>query len=225
MIDTPSLVHGYPDRQFVTGDVRGTVRFLPEDVYAAALDALVIVCVDCIPLYEGKMLLSRRTRLPHASWWVNGGRMRKGELYGEAASRIMHAELGLRLEPDHFILLGYYNLLWDSRAQVPQGNGCHTLSVAHTAQLTAAQVAAISPNEEYDATRWISPHAILGASEGAYHPALAAMVRDLLAQSNHHARTSNDGDEHAAAVTTVSALRPGTHMAGAQARARPVCAS
>ncbi|MGH2387326.1 MAG: hypothetical protein ACRDIE_03915, partial [Chloroflexota bacterium] len=64
MIDTQPRTGEYADRQFITGDVRQTNCLLDEDLYGAALDTLVIVCVDCIPLHDGKMLLSRRTRLP-----------------------------------------------------------------------------------------------------------------------------------------------------------------
>jgi ADP-ribose pyrophosphatase YjhB (NUDIX family) len=180
MIELAPSVFVHPDRQFVTGGAGVATPFLPEDAYASALDALVIVCVDCIPIHDGKVLLSHRTREPHPSWWINGGRMRKGELFGAAASRLMWTELGLRLAPDRFHLMAYYSLLWDTRAQAPWTNGCHTLSVAHTLRLTDAEAAGITPNEEYDATRWVAPEAILDPSAREYHPALTAMVGDLL---------------------------------------------
>jgi ADP-ribose pyrophosphatase YjhB (NUDIX family) len=171
----------YNGRQFVTGNVRQTNRFLADDHYSAALDTLVIVCVDFIPLHDGKLLLSRRTRLPHASWWVNGGRMRKGELYEEAAARLMREELGLSLEAARFTLFGHYSLHWDTRAQTPHGNGCHTLSVTHAVPLLAHEVEIVMPNAEYDATKWVTPRTVLDARDGDYHPALQAMVRDLVA--------------------------------------------
>ena len=180
MIELPPSVTVSPDRQFVTGDARTATPFLPEDAYAAALDALVIVCVDCIPMHDGKVLLSHRTREPHPSWWVNGGRMRKGEFFADAASRLMWTELGLRLAPDRFHLVGYYNLMWDTRAQAPRNNGCHTLSVAHTMRLTDGEAAQIAPNEEYDATQWVAPETILDQGPRGYHPALTAMVADLM---------------------------------------------
>jgi ADP-ribose pyrophosphatase YjhB (NUDIX family) len=180
MIATRPRTGEYIDRQFVTGEVRQTNRLLPDDQYGAALDTLVIVCVDCIPLHDGKMLLSHRTCLPHPAWWVNGGRMRKGELYGEAASRLMLDELGLPLAPERFTLLGHYSLQWDTRAQVPHGNGCHTLSVVHAVELMDHEVDLITPNAEYDTTRWVAPDLIVESQPGDYHPALQAMVRDLV---------------------------------------------
>jgi colanic acid biosynthesis protein WcaH len=180
MIETKLRTRAYPARQFATGEIRHTHRPLPEDLYAAALDTLVIVCVDFIPLHAGNMLLSRRTRQPHPSWWVNGGRMRKGELYGEAASRLMRDELGLQVAAERFNLIGHYSLQWDTRAQAPQSNGCHTLSAAHAVELTAEEVDRISPCEEYDALTWVAPSAVPAASDGAFHPALQAMVHDLI---------------------------------------------
>src|SRR5947209_4485068 len=95
MIAMPKVGCALRDRQYVTGErPGGRAALLPEAQYVAALDALVIVCVDVIPLHEGRMLLSRRTREPQPDWWINGGRMRAGELYGEAAARLMRTEIG-----------------------------------------------------------------------------------------------------------------------------------
>jgi len=178
MIETMLSVRSYADRQYSTGIAQRPGGILPEDIYGAALDSLVLVCVDCIPLHEDKMLLSRRARLPHASWWTNGGRMRKGELYQDAAARLMRAELGLSLAPARFQLLGYYSLIWDQRAQEPQDHGCHTLSVTHTIELTAAEIHHIALNDEYDGATWIAPATMLTSSQD-YHPALVQMIRDL----------------------------------------------
>ena len=180
MIDAFNTVSTLTDRQFVTGMAHQSAVFLPDTVYAAALDALVIVCVDCIPTFDGLLLLSRRAREPHRSWWVNGGRMRKGELYGDAASRLMRTELGLTLAADRFHLLGYYSLLWDARAQAPRENGCHTLSVTHTVELTIEEVANLSLNDEYDEMRWVMPRTVIDAGEREYHAALVTMVRDYV---------------------------------------------
>lgn len=159
MITMPAAVRGLRDRQFITGTHARRGALLPEEQYAAALDALVIVCVDVIPLHAGRMLVSRRTWLPHADWWVNGGRMRAGEHYGEAAARLMRAEIGLDLAPERFRLVGHYNLIWDQRAQEPREYGCHTLSATHAIELDADEVGRIRLNEEYDGSRWVTPEA------------------------------------------------------------------
>jgi ADP-ribose pyrophosphatase YjhB (NUDIX family) len=151
---------------------------MPETAYAQALDHLVLVCVDCIPLHAGRIMLSRRVRPPQPDWWINGGRMRKGETYGEAASRLMQREIGLSLEPRRFQSLGFYSLIWDERAQPPCDNGCHVLSVTHNVELASHEVASISLNDEYDAAQWIQP-AEVEADAMRYHPALVQIVRDL----------------------------------------------
>ena len=179
MLDHAPRVQSLPDRQYRSGEVRVAERQMDVPTYSAALDALVLVCVDFIPLCEGQMLLSRRTRLPHDSWWVNGGRMRKGEQFGEAAARLAGVELGLAVHPGRFQLLGYYSLMWDARAQEPQDSGCHTLSVTHALPLSAGEAAGIRLNEEYSMGRWVAAGEVLdGAPE--YHPALVQMTRDLL---------------------------------------------
>lgn len=173
------LVQSACDRQYVSGRPRAAGRLLPEATYSQALDALVLACVDFIPLHRGRLMLSRRTRTPHRDWWINGGRMRTGELYAEAAERLARQELGLMLDPERFHLLGYYSLIWDERAQLPHENGCHTLSITHTIELTTHEIASIDLNDEYDTATWVDPADVLD-SVHEYHPALVQMVRDLI---------------------------------------------
>ena len=172
---------GAVNRQYMTGDHQRPGIFLPDDVYGQALDALVVVCVDCVPVHQGKMLISRRACQPHPYWWINGGRMKKGELYHDAAVRIMLGETRLNLQPERFTLVGYYNLIWDQRAQAPADHGCHTLSVTHWVSLTADEVRVLTLNEEYNACAWVFPEQVIEAPT-LYHPALVQMARDLAQQ-------------------------------------------
>jgi ADP-ribose pyrophosphatase YjhB (NUDIX family) len=163
---------------FVSGKEPILGGFLPETVYAQALDHLVIVCVDCIPLHAGRIMLSKRVRPPHPDWWINGGRMRKGETYREAATRLMQRELGLSLASERFQLVGFYSLVWDERAQPPADNGCHVLSVTHSVELSSRECAVIDLNDEYSGAQWVYP-ADVALHARRYHPALVQMVHDL----------------------------------------------
>lgn len=168
----------YPMRQYVTGAEQKLGVFLPNEVYSQALDSVVTVCVDAIPTWQRKMLISKRRDEPHPDWWINGGRMYKAELYQETAIRNMSRELGLDLEPDRFISLGYYSVVWDTRAQEPQENGCHQLSVTMVLVLRPGEVDRIKLNEEYVDSRWVEPNEIINNPDD-YHPALVQMATDL----------------------------------------------
>lgn len=177
----------HKDRQFITGKEIKPGDFLQDHIYSQALDALVIACVDVIPLHNGHILIGRRSWEPQPDWWCFGGRMRKGELYQIAAVRNVKRELfhgidDIEIDPDRFVLAGVYNLIWDRRAQDPVENGCHMLSVTMMLSLTNAEVASLHPNEEYHDIRWILPNDLLNAPS-AYHPCLVQMTRDIVERS------------------------------------------
>jgi len=178
---TPVTV--YNNRQFSTGRESKPGNFLPESVYSQALDELVIACVDIIPVYNGQMLIGLRTWEPQPNWWCFGGRMRKGELYQIAAARNTKRELfqntqEIKINPDRFILVGIYNLIWNTRAQTPIENGSHVISVTMMLPLTDDESSLLHCNEEYHETRWIRPCEIIVGAE-KYHPCLVLMAKDI----------------------------------------------
>ena len=180
---TPPVIT-YLGRQFRTGrEVSGTT-WLPDAVYSQALDALVIACVDVVPVYRGRILIGHRTWQPQADWWIFGGRMHKSEWYQQAAARNTRRELfsgrgDYEFELDRFRALAVYNLIWDQRAQEPLDAGCHLISVTTTIRLTRQEVHDITPNEEYSEVKWIHPQAIIANSD-TYHPCLVQIARDIL---------------------------------------------
>jgi ADP-ribose pyrophosphatase YjhB (NUDIX family) len=156
---------------------------LPEDIYAQALDALVICCVDAALLHRGHWLIARRAQEPHPDWWVIGGRMRKGELIEEALRRTLRREVHLDLPEERLRrIIGYYNLIWDTRAQEPVSNGCQLFSITVAVSLTEEERAQLVLNEEYGEARWVEPQQVISQAE-QYHPCLVQMAKDLLRQS------------------------------------------
>ncbi len=177
-------VAAYRDRQYCTGEEFYSANWLPDAVYGQALDALVVACVDVIPLYRKRMLIGRRIWQPQADWWVFGGRMQKGELYHTSAVRniareLFHGQMIPDLSPDRFQITGVYNLIWDQRAQEPMNAGCHHLSVTMMVHFSRQEVASISANEEFSELRWIAPSFLI-ANANEYHLCLAQMARDVL---------------------------------------------
>jgi hypothetical protein len=175
----PVVIHG--DGQFTTGRELEPGGRLPESVYSQAVDALVIGCADVVPVHDGRMLIGLRSREPQPDWWCFGGRMRRGELYQIAAARNIHLELfhgveGLHVHPDRFVMIGVYNLIWDTRAQEPIENGSHTLSVTMMLALTDMEVEYIRPNDEYRGVQWILPDELVGTPD-RFHPCLIEMAR------------------------------------------------
>lgn len=171
--------------EFVTGTNENNMRldarpqaFLADDAYAAALDTLVPTCVDLVILTTDRrhVLLGKRQQEPQPDLWLIGGRMRTRERWAQTATRIMRSELGLtldvgRLDPRP---LGAYSLIWDSRAQEPKFDGCHTTSLPFIYWMEPGEVGQITPNAEY-ASVGLWPLGGLPPM-GECHPALAEIL-------------------------------------------------
>lgn len=175
-------------QHFVTGNFRSRATHLGAVAYGRMLDNLVIACVDCILLCQGKILLGQRVREPQADWWVIGGRMRPGESFPVSARRKCREELGLNIAPNHFHYLTTTSLVFAKRAQPPQHHGCHTISVTLWANITPRQAAHIHPNDEYRALRWQPLGQVI--DDRTLHPALRYYAREIIAGLKKHSATA-----------------------------------
>ncbi|HLG66065.1 MAG TPA: NUDIX domain-containing protein [Ktedonosporobacter sp.] len=173
-------VKEYPNHQYVTGRQHKPGTFMSDSTYAEALDALVICCADAAILHQGLWLIAKRAWQPQPDWWVIGGRMRKGELIEQALRRNLRRELHLDIPEDRLrSIIGYYNLIWDTRAQEPTTNGCQMFSITTAVQLTDEEKARIQLNEEYADSQWAEPlHIIEHADQ--FHPYLVQVARDII---------------------------------------------
>ncbi len=175
-------VRAYPNHQYVTGEQQKPGTFLPDSTYAEALDALVICCADAAILHQGLWLIARRVWEPHPDWWVIGGRMRKGERIEQAVRRNVRRELHLDIPEDRLLTItGYYNQIWDTRAQEPTTNGCHVFSITTAVHLTDEEQAHIQLNEEYADSQWVDPFSIIENAD-QFHPCLVQVARDIIGE-------------------------------------------
>ncbi|GAB4383643.1 MAG: hypothetical protein Kow00121_45860 [Elainellaceae cyanobacterium] len=113
---------------------------IPDPAYGMALDHLVIACVDVIFTHQSQVLLVKRNRYPHPSWWIVGGRMVAGEEPKQTAIRKAAAEIGIQtLEAASLRYVGTYSTCFAFRQQVPQDHGSHTLNITFHAELTSSE--------------------------------------------------------------------------------------
>ncbi|MBV9709395.1 MAG: NUDIX hydrolase [Ktedonobacteraceae bacterium] len=173
-------VREYPNQQYMTGMQQKPGTFLSDSTYAEALDALVICCADAAILHQGLWLIARRIWEPHPDWWMIGGRMRKAELIEQALRRNLRRELHLDIAEDRLLtIIGYYNLIWDKRAQEPTTNGAHVFSITTAVQLTDEEKACLQLNEEYADAQWVAPFYVI-ENANQFHPCLVQVARDIL---------------------------------------------
>lgn len=173
-------VKEYPNHQYVTGKRQKPGTFMSDSTYAEALDALVICCADAAVLHQGLWLIAKRVWQPQPDWWVIGGRMRKSELIEQALQRNLRRELHLDIPEDRLrSIIGYYNQIWDTRAQEPTANGSHVFSITTAVHLTDEEKARIQLNEEYAASQWVNPSQVI-ENAGQFHPCLVQIARDII---------------------------------------------
>lgn len=130
---------------------------MPEEVYRAALDHLVIACVDVVLTHQGQVFLLKRDRYPHPSWWVLGGRMVAGESPQAAALRKLKQDVHLEgVEATRLHKVGVYSTCFAKRHQAPQENGSHTLNITYQLELTAEELEKLVWNPaEYRNGQWV----------------------------------------------------------------------
>ena len=143
-------------------------RFLPDDVYGRALDALVKGCVDVLFTNgKGDVLLGLRRHEPaKGTWWYVGGRMRCGERVEETARRHAARDVGVDVDVSRFSFVTTSTMNWEFRVQEPAKNGTCDVNVVLTATLTDEEISGMTRCEdEYVAQTWWPVEKILRARD------------------------------------------------------------
>jgi ADP-ribose pyrophosphatase YjhB (NUDIX family) len=156
--------------EYIAEDYVAHGTYLDDEAYANALDSLVFLCVDIMPVIEGKVLIAKRTRHPQADWWIFGGRMKTGETMFTAAHRLVQVEMGLTVPEGRFNYLTTWIAAWGMRAQAPQNHGTHNASMTVMMSMTSEELAAVKLNDEYSEMKLIEINDLLDSD--TYHPAL-----------------------------------------------------
>ena len=130
-------------------------KFLETDVYAAALEAFVLVCTDCVFFNESRrtFFLAKRKSKPMSDWWFIGGRSFAGEDEVTSVKRCVKRETGLELDIHRFKFLTMKRYFFKDRQQPPQNKGCDSLCYIFGVGLEDKEVELVKSNldpKEYD---------------------------------------------------------------------------
>lgn len=193
--DVPHFVENGVD-DLIGGDIGGDVKGdiggdrpsrhapaqLSDSEYAAALDNLVLTCVDVVFVHQQSVLLVKRARLPRKSWWMIGGRMVPGESPRQAAQRKAASEAGLNLDADRLVFVGVYSTRFAYRHQPPHHHGSHTVNLTYCIRLTEVEMAQLSFNaSEHDGWQWVNYCDVPGLLkvDDPFDQALLTVVKDV----------------------------------------------
>lgn len=129
---------------------------LENQIYARAIESLVIVCTDIIMVCRGKNLvyLAKRRQKPLLGWWMIGGRMRAGEDYLESAQRYMYEEAGMKIEKNRFEYVTTNRYWCKDRQQIPQEIGSDSEGHIFSLEVSDEELKSIALNlDEYEYDR------------------------------------------------------------------------
>lgn len=152
--------------------------WLAADDFRRAVAALPLVSIDLlIEDLQGRFLLGQRSNPPaQGSWFVPGGRIRKGERRQEALQRLLQEELGLALpaaQAQGVVFRGVYEHFYDTNFAGEPGSSTHYVVLAYALRWPGGEAAL--PLAQHRAYRWLAPAQVL-ADAGVHAYAKAYFV-------------------------------------------------
>lgn len=116
--------------------------FLSDDVYAKALEAMVIVCADAVIINKERktFILANRIAKPMQGWWAIGGRMMRGEEPLEAMKRKFKQETSLDVDAKRFEFITFIRHQWKERQQEPQDKPVDDISYTFAVELNNEEI-------------------------------------------------------------------------------------
>jgi colanic acid biosynthesis protein WcaH len=113
-----------------------------------------LISIDLIVSEDaGKVLLGvRRNRPAAGSWFVPGGRIRKGETISAALRRLAETELGAAMDPARWRFSGVAEHLYGEDYLGRQGGSTHYVVLAHSTRVRAASLRL--PMDQHTEFRW-----------------------------------------------------------------------
>ena len=139
-----------------------TPRFLSEADYKVACSLMPIVCIDLLVQdTEGRVLLGLRTNPPAAgSWFLPGGRIRKGEKLADAFTRLARQELGVQtIGIADARLQGVYEHFYDTDFTGDPSAPTHYVTLAY--RLAVGVDLDLPQGEQHHEWAWMSVDALL----------------------------------------------------------------
>ena len=190
----------YQTKHFVTGSFVSHASHVDDRTYSLILDNIVKATCDIFLVRretpDGKplILMGERVGLPHADWWIPGGRMVPGETVAKCCKRVLHRELGIHLGDDEIAearvrTVSHFTFVWDTRTQEPIHNGTCDVSIILRVDVSENEASRVSLNhKEYKQLEWRSLESQVQLAScrqlpapglKPLHPALAQGIRDL----------------------------------------------
>ena len=154
---------------------------IPTDLYTTIHRRMPIVCIDCVVVYENKVLLVKRKREPMKDqWWFPGGRLLKEERMSKAVHRIVSAETGVSIRMPQ--LLGFDETIFKAD---PFGHneGTHTVNFVYASNISHMAMMKVVLDENHLDHQAFSFDEIYRSNMHAYVKRFSAMAEGVIKNS------------------------------------------
>ena len=133
--------------------------FLTNEIFEIVLENSPLVSVDIILENEKNQILlgKRRNQPAKGSWFVPGGRIRKGELIIDALKRVALEEVGLVIKNHKYNFLGAFDHIYDNSifSTEARPSSTHYVALGFHYQIRAEEVSEVE-NPQHSELSWMS---------------------------------------------------------------------
>ncbi len=150
--------------EYIYGERREVVGWIPEDQYVSILDNMPIFCVDTlVEDSKGAFLLGERLNRPFKGMFFTvGGKKSRNETWVEASCRHIKKDTSLDvLESNRFTYVSTYQIFNDEREQNPIEKGLDTPGVFLHIKITDEEKSKMYPVGDLKELFWIAKEEIL----------------------------------------------------------------
>lgn len=138
---------------------------LSRDDYAQVIRLAPLVTIDLIVRdARGRVLLGLRNNEPaKGTYFVPGGRIRKGERHHEAFARISKNETNCEFRLEDGRPMGVYDHIYSNNALDEPGYGTHSVTIAYEIRMPDGRD--IKADAQHTQYRWMTEDELLRSSE------------------------------------------------------------
>lgn len=150
----------------------GSVGLLPAKDFCQVIEHAPLVSIDLIVVYQGKVLLGKRTNRPAQGYWfVPGGRVRKNETLDDAFARLSMNELSIQCSRWQADFLGIYEHFYKD-SMFSDNVNTHYIVVTYILRLNT--VSSVFNDNQHSVFRWWGLNEIIESNQVHYNTKLYA---------------------------------------------------
>ena len=137
------------------------LRMLEPDIFKSIVENAPLVSIDLCLVYDGKILLGKRTSEPlKGKWFTPGGRVLKNEPWQKCMRRVAYSELGLVIDDLPCLkLMGVWDHLYENSV-MDENISTHYVNLPHYCILEERP--SLSIDQQHNELKWFDLDEVAG---------------------------------------------------------------